>query len=72
MSGGDLYFHLRRCRRFQIELVRKWLCELVLAIEYLHSMNIVYRDLKPENILLDSHGHLHLADFGLSKQSESR
>ena len=71
VSGGDLYFHLRRCRRFQMELVRKWLCELVLAIEYLHSMNIVYRDLKPENILLDSHGHLHLADFGLSKQSES-
>eukprot|EP01043_Picozoa_sp_COSAG02_P007358 COSAG02_NODE_218_length_28570_cov_75.594816_22_plen_642_part_00 len=71
LSGGDLYFHLCRCRRFQMELVRKWLCELVLAIEYLHSMNIVYRELKPENILLDSHGHLHLADFGLSRPAES-
>jgi serine/threonine protein kinase len=71
VSGGDLYFHLRRLQRFDLELVRKWLCELVLAIEYLHSMNIVYRDLKPENVLIDSQGHLHLADFGLSKQSES-
>ena len=71
VSGGDLYFHLRRLRRFNLDLVKVWMCELVLAIEYLHSMNVVYRDLKPENVLVDTKGHLHLADFGLSKQSET-
>ena len=71
VSGGDLYFHLRRLRRFNPDLVKIWMCELVLAIEYLHSMNVVYRDLKPENVLVDTNGHLHLADFGLSKQSET-
>jgi serum/glucocorticoid-regulated kinase 2 len=43
--------------------------ELVLAIEHIHSKNVVYRDLKPENILLDAEGHIKLADFGLAKDN---
>ena len=44
-----------------------WTAELVISIEYLHAMNVVFRDLKPENILLDTLGHVHMTDFGLSK-----
>ena len=42
--------------------------EVILALEELHSKNIIYRDLKPENILLQTDGHLSLADFGFAKQ----
>lgn len=42
---------------------------MVLAIEYLHSHNILYRDLKPENILLASDGYIRLTDFGLSREN---
>ena len=39
----------------------------MLAIEELHSHDIIFRDLKPENIVLDQTGHCLLTDFGLSK-----
>jgi serine/threonine protein kinase len=47
--------------------VRFYTAELILAIEYIHSLDILYRDMKPENILLDKSGHIKLADFGLAR-----
>lgn len=47
-----------------------YIAEVILAIEYLHSKNIIYRDLKPENIAIDSTGHIKLLDFGLSKEGQ--
>jgi len=33
----------------------------------MHNKGIIYRDLKPENILMDQHGHVCIADFGVSQ-----
>ena len=66
-AGGELFFWLKRERVFAQTRARVYAAELVLALEHLHSMDIVYRDLKPENILLDAEGHIKLTDFGLSK-----
>ena len=46
--------------KFKERLAKFYIAEIVLAIEYLHSQNIVYRDLKPENVLLDREGHIQL------------
>lgn len=66
--GGELFFHLSRNGRFSEGRAKFYTSELLLAIGYLHSLNIIYRDLKPENVLLDAEGHAKLTDFGLSKE----
>ena len=67
MSGGELFYWLRRAKRFTLDRAKLYGAEVLLALEFLHTNNIVYRDLKPENILLDKEGHVKLTDFGLSK-----
>lgn len=68
--GGDLAFYVMK-DVFEEDEARFFIAELVLAIEKLHSCNIIYRDLKPENILIDVEGHIKLADFGLAKEGIS-
>lgn len=67
MAGGELFFWLKKDRRFSESRARLYTAEITSALESMHSVNIIYRDLKPENILVDSTGHLRLTDFGLAK-----
>jgi serine/threonine protein kinase len=67
-TGGDLAYHLERREIFSEKDAKFFIAEVVLAIEYIHSLDVIYRDLKPENILIDSEGHAKLADFGLAKE----
>ncbi|CAD8179125.1 unnamed protein product [Paramecium pentaurelia] len=66
--GGDLGMLLCKIQRFPEEIVKLYICEIILALEDLHKRNIIFRDLKPDNILLDAEGHVLLTDFGLSKE----
>jgi serine/threonine protein kinase len=68
VNGGELFYHLKKEGKFDVERVRFYSAEIASAIGHLHSLGIVYRDLKPENILLDRIGHICITDFGLSKE----
>lgn len=65
--GGDLYALLESVGSLEECVAVFYVAELLLAIEYLHSLNVVHCDLKPDNILISDSGHLQLTDFGLSK-----
>jgi serine/threonine protein kinase len=67
LQGGELFFHLRKNSGYKEKAVRFYMCQILLALEYMHNNNYIYRDLKPENILIDKEGNIKLTDFGLSK-----
>jgi serine/threonine protein kinase len=50
---------------------RIMLAELAVAIEYMHSKDIVHRDLKIENVSIDYKGHIKIIDFGMAIHIES-
>ncbi|KAK6262182.1 hypothetical protein QUC31_007998 [Theobroma cacao] len=67
LNGGDLFSLLRNLGCLDEDMGRVYIAEVVLALEYLHSLNVIHRDLKPDNLLIGQDGHVKLTDFGLSK-----
>lgn len=72
VHGGELFSYLRKTGRLETPASRFYACEIIAALQYLHSMDVVYRDLKPENILVDGEGHVKITDFGFAKIVEDR
>lgn len=68
-SQGDLEVLIDR-KLLTAELSRKYISEILLGLEYMHSLDVVYRDLKPANVLIGADGHVRLADFGLARTFE--
>ena len=52
--NGNLFNYLNRKRKLPTEEIKKFFFQTVLAIDYIHSNEVILRDLKPENILLDN------------------
>lgn len=68
LSGGRLFFHLKRETRFPEAQARFYAAQIALGLLYLHQHGVLYRDLKPENVILDGFGYLKLTDFGIAKR----
>ncbi|KAG1707279.1 hypothetical protein DVH05_026473 [Phytophthora capsici] len=47
--------------------VQYFLYQILRALKYIHSANVLHRDLKPSNLLLNSNCDLKVCDFGLSR-----
>lgn len=67
LNGGDCAALVKVLSGLPEDWAKKYMAEVVLGIQHLHSRGIVHRDLKPDNLLIDQKGHLKLTDFGLSR-----
>ena len=56
-----------KLRSFSEEYVKVVIYNLLCALNFIHSANLIHRDLKPSNIMIDSECKISLCDFGLSR-----
>ena len=70
LTGGDLRYHIAQKRFFSESETKFFISNMILALEYIHSRNIIHRDIKPENLVLESNGYLRITDFGVAKINE--
>ncbi|OQR83793.1 sporangia induced mitogen-activated protein kinase [Achlya hypogyna] len=50
--------------------IQYFLYQILRALKYIHSSNVLHRDLKPSNLLLNSNCDLKVCDFGLARGVE--
>jgi mitogen-activated protein kinase 1/3 len=63
----DLETLLAQSINFSEDHVKKIIYNILCALNFIHSANILHRDLKPSNILLDENCNVRICDFGLSR-----
>lgn len=71
VQGGELFDSILEKEQFCENEAREALIQIIDAIEYCHSLDIMHRDIKPENLLLEFKDQqvvsLKIADFGLAR-----
>ena len=72
-EGGDLATLLARTKGQPLpeDAVMRWLVQLLLALDHVHSKNVLHRDLKPANVFLSKNLRcVKIGDFGIAKALE--
>lgn len=68
-SGGEMLHRVLQLKRFPEQKACEASRQILLALNYIHSQQVVHRDIKLENFLYDTpdSDQLKLIDFGFSK-----
>eukprot|EP01063_Lacrimia_lanifica_P032040 TRINITY_DN5402_c0_g1_i1.p1 TRINITY_DN5402_c0_g1~~TRINITY_DN5402_c0_g1_i1.p1 ORF type:complete len:954 (+),score=282.19 TRINITY_DN5402_c0_g1_i1:165-3026(+) len=66
VPGGSLYSLLKDFGALSEVTTANYAQQIIDALEYLHSNNVVHRDVKSANVLVSVAGDLKLSDFGSS------
>ncbi|CAM9476144.1 unnamed protein product [Pylaiella littoralis] len=67
----DLHRIINSRQELTPEHVQYFLYQILRALKYMHSSNVLHRDLKPSNLLLNSNCDLKVCDLGLARDIES-
>jgi serine/threonine protein kinase len=66
-SGGSIRKMVERFGPLDEGVIRVYVRQLLLGLEFLHRNGVAHRDIKGNNILVASDGTVKLADFGASR-----
>ncbi|CAD8066879.1 unnamed protein product [Paramecium sonneborni] len=59
--------HTKVGQKIPKDQILAWMAQLVIAIHFMHSKNILHRDIKTQNMFLNKEQVIKLGDFGISK-----
>jgi serine/threonine protein kinase len=70
IEGITLLSLLSQSSHPQISLyeIKRYIVDIIHALEHIHSRGFCYLDLKPENVIATTNSHIKLVDFGCSKK----
>ena len=71
---GDLDIYIKNQHGMNMSegKIKRFILEITLAIDYLHSQDIIHRDLKPSNIFLKGKEYsVQIGDFGIACNSNN-
>ncbi|KAH7440091.1 hypothetical protein KP509_04G090800 [Ceratopteris richardii] len=67
LMDTDLHQIIRSTQALSEEHCQYFLYQMLRALKYIHSANVLHRDLKPSNLLINANCDLRLCDFGLAR-----
>ena len=68
-SGGSIKSLIETYGNLHENIIKEYLIQILIALDFMHSNNIIHCDLKCSNILLDGNtGKIKLSDFGSAKE----
>ncbi|XP_022083377.1 serine/threonine-protein kinase Nek6-like isoform X2 [Acanthaster planci] len=73
-DGGNLderiLRHKSRGESLEEGQIMQWFIQLLMAVQYIHSLKILHRDLKAQNVFLTKKNMVKLGDFGIARTLE--
>ena len=67
LAESDLKKVIKSAIHLQLKHIQTVVYNLLCAVKYLHSANVLHRDLKPANVLVNEDCSVKICDFGLAR-----
>merc|ERR1711964_23542 len=64
VSGGTLKARINELGKLDVNLTRLYAKQIIQALDFMHTNDVVHHDLKPANVLVTIDGQIKVADFG--------